>query len=109
MQRAASMFKVLADPTRLRLAALLLFNGETCVCDLAHALNEPDFKISRHLGVMRAAGMVSAKRNGTWMHYRMADPGSEFERYLQNFLRTALADQTTVLKDVERVSTTSCR
>ncbi|MHC4194373.1 MAG: ArsR family transcriptional regulator, partial [Planctomycetota bacterium] len=51
MENEAAVFKVLADPTRLRLMVLLSIQGETCVCKLAEALNAPDFKISRHLGI----------------------------------------------------------
>ena len=58
MHNETVLFKVLADPTRLRLAVLLSVQGEKCVCQLAEALNEPEFKISRHLGIMRTAGMV---------------------------------------------------
>jgi ArsR family transcriptional regulator len=61
MENEATIFKVLADPTRLRLMVLLSIQGETCVCRLAEALNAPDFKISRHLGIMRSAGLVEAR------------------------------------------------
>jgi len=69
MHNETALFKVLADPTRLRLAVLLSIRGEKCVCQLVEALNEPGFKISRHLGIMRSAGMVDVRREGTWMHY----------------------------------------
>lgn len=85
------MFRVLGDPTRLKLAVLLASRDETCVCMLAEALGEPDSKISRHLGVMRAAGMVQARREGTWMHYKLVEPRSEVERSLQECLRGPLA------------------
>ena len=64
MQAEAAFFKVLADPTRLRLAVLLSIEGETCVCSLAEALQTPQYTISRHLGIMRSAGMVEARRQG---------------------------------------------
>lgn len=65
MENEAAVFKVLADPTRLRLMVLLSIQGETCVCKLAQALNAPDFKVSRHLGIMRSAGLVEARREGS--------------------------------------------
>jgi ArsR family transcriptional regulator len=108
MQKEASLFKVLSDTTRLRLASLLLVNGETCVCVLAQALQAPDFKISRHLGVMRAAGLVEARREGTWMHYKLVEPRSSFERYFQEFLRKGLADHSTLKQDLEGLERASC-
>lgn len=108
MQAEASLFKVLADPTRLRLAVLLALEGETCVCLLAQALDEPDFKVSRHLGIMRSAGMVAARREGTWMHYRLAEPRQRLEECLQECFRECLADHKTVKADVRRLDRASC-
>jgi ArsR family transcriptional regulator, arsenate/arsenite/antimonite-responsive transcriptional repressor len=108
MQKEASLFKVLSDTTRLRLMALLLINGETCVCMLAQALNAPDFKISRHLGVMRAAGLVEARREGTWMHYKLVEPHSSFDKYFQDFLSKGLAGDPTLKRDLASLATASC-
>jgi ArsR family transcriptional regulator len=108
VQKEASLFKVLSDITRLRLAMLLLFNGETCVCMLAQALNAPAFKISRHLGVMRSAGLVEARREGTWMHYRLVEPISSFEQFFQDFLRKGLADHPTLKQDLALLEKASC-
>jgi ArsR family transcriptional regulator len=108
MQKEVALFKVLSDATRLRLASLLLANGETCVCVLAQALNEPDFKISRHLGVMRSAGLVEARREGTWMYYRLVEPSCCFEQALQEFLRTGLTDHPTLKKDLASLPDASC-
>ena len=106
MQKEASLFKVLADPTRLRLAALFATEGEICVCMLAEALNEPDFKISRHLGIMRSAGMVEARREGTWMYYKLAEPKDRLEQSLQDCLRDCLASHKTVKTDMKRLKNT---
>ncbi len=108
MDNEAAVFKVLSDPTRLRVAALLAARGETCVCELAQSLEAPDFKISRHLGIMRASGMVEARREGTWMHYRLADPRSVFEQHLHACLREALADHPTLKADLARAREATC-
>jgi ArsR family transcriptional regulator len=108
MKKEASLFKVLSDTTRLRLTSLLLVNGETCVCMLAQALNEPDFKISRHLGVMRAAGLVEARREGTWMHYQLVKPLSSFEQFFQEFLRKGLAEDPILKQDLACLAKASC-
>lgn len=73
MMKPESLFNILSDPTRLRTVMLIQSEGEVCVCELTHALNESQPKISRHLALMRDAGVVQSRREGTWMHYRI-DP-----------------------------------
>ncbi len=64
------LFAALADPTRLRL--LNLMDGrEVCVCYFVEILKQSQPKISRHLAYLRNAGIVSARREGKWMHYRI--------------------------------------
>jgi len=65
------LFDILADESRRKLLILLLRDGERCVCDLYTALNMAQPKASRHLAVMREAGLVTARRDGKWMHYRL--------------------------------------
>ena len=65
-------FDTLADATRRRILALLATQGELCVCELTAALGQIQPKVSRHLGVMKEAGLVIARREGTWMHYQLA-------------------------------------
>ena len=71
VERTALLLRALGDPTRLRLALLLARNGEMCVCRLWEAVGGPRYGVSRHLGVLRSAGIVAARREGTWMHYRL--------------------------------------
>ena len=69
----ALLFAALADRTRLRL--LNLMDGrEVCVCYLVEILGQSQPKISRHLAYLRRAGIVSARRDGKWMHYRIVAP-----------------------------------
>ena len=103
MDVEVALLKALAEPTRLRLAVLLALNGETCVCKLAQALAAPQFRISRHLSIMRDRGVVEARREGTWMHYRLAPPRSKLEQCLQDCFRDCLAEQETVLEDQRRL------
>jgi len=74
----AGLFAALSDPTRLRL--LNLMDGrEVCVCYFVEILKQSQPKISRHLAYLRNAGIVSARREGKWMHYsieRPEDPGA---------------------------------
>jgi ArsR family transcriptional regulator len=65
--------QALADPTRLRLLALLEA-GPLCVCHLQAVLGEPQAKVSKHLAILRRRGLVTARRDGTWMVYALAVP-----------------------------------
>jgi ArsR family transcriptional regulator len=70
------LFAALADPTRLRL--LNLIGGrEVCVCYFVEILRQGQPKISRHLAYLRRAGLVTARREGKWMHYRMVPQADE--------------------------------
>ncbi len=69
----AGLFAALADRTRLRL--LNLMNGrEVCVCYFVEILKQSQPKVSRHLAYLRRAGVVKARREGKWMHYRIERP-----------------------------------
>ncbi len=103
MDAEVALLKALAEPTRLRLAALLAQNGETCVCELAEALAAPAFRVSRHLAIMKDRGLVEARRQGTWMHYRLARPRGKLEECLQECFRDCLAEHPSVVADRERL------
>src|SRR5437868_13974213 len=66
-------FKALADRTRLRLLNLMR-DGEVCVCFFVEILKTNQPKISRHLAYLRRAGIVGARRQGPWIHYRIIEP-----------------------------------
>ena len=66
-----TLFKALADGTRLRILGLLL-DGEVCVCHIHESLGLPQPKISRHLAYLRRTGLVEARKDGLWVHYRLA-------------------------------------
>ena len=103
MDAEVALLKALAEPTRLRLAALLARNGETCVCELAEALGAPAFRVSRHLAIMKDRGVVEARRQGTWMHYRLASARGKLEECLQECFRDCLAEHPSVVADRERL------
>jgi len=104
----AALLRVLADPTRLRLAVALSRNGETCVCILAEGLAEPEYKISRHLAVMRSAGLVEARRAGTWMHYQLVRPRNHMEKCLWSCFRDYLSADKSMAATLRRVKKMSC-
>jgi ArsR family transcriptional regulator len=67
------LFAALADRTRLRLLNLMQ-DREVCVCYFVEILEQGQPKISRHLAYLRKAGVVNARREGKWMHYRIQRP-----------------------------------
>jgi ArsR family transcriptional regulator len=66
-----TLFKALADKTRLRILALL-GNNEVCVCHLHDSLGLPQPTVSRHLAYLRRSGLVTVRRDGVWMHYQVS-------------------------------------
>lgn len=66
-----SVYAALADPTRLRILSLL-GQDEICVCHIHASLDVPQPTASRHLAYLRKSGLVEARRDGIWMHYRLA-------------------------------------
>jgi ArsR family transcriptional regulator len=65
------LLSAIADPVRLRILARL-FEAESCVSDLCRRLKVAQPVASRHLGVLRKAGLVDTRREGLWIHYRLA-------------------------------------
>lgn len=72
------LYQALADPTRLRILAMLADvparAAEVCVCHLHDSLGVSQPTVSRHLAYLKRAGLVSSRRDGVWMHYRLVRP-----------------------------------
>lgn len=66
------LFKLFGEPTRLAMLLLTMRHGELCVCELMDALDEPQSKVSRHLALLRNAGVLLDQRRGQWVYYRLA-------------------------------------
>lgn len=98
-----SLFKALADSTRLRILGLLL-TGEVCVCHIHESLKVPQSKASRHLAYLRNTGLVQTRREGQWVHYRLADTASPVARTVIEAVRHALTHMDTVRKDASRLT-----
>jgi ArsR family transcriptional regulator len=73
MERIVRMLKALGDPTRLRIVRLLNARADLCVCEIVDALQLPQYSVSRHLAVLKAARLLADWRQGKWMHYSL-DP-----------------------------------
>ena len=84
MKTVSRLLGAMTDPTRLRLLRLLR-QQELCVCELVDTLRMPQYAISRHLRSLRAVGLVEARRDGRWMHYRLGRRGVK-ARLVQDLL-----------------------
>lgn len=97
-----TLFKALADETRLRILGLLL-TGEVCVCDIHESLKIPQSKASRHLAYLRRSGLVKTRRDGLWVHYRLGKPDDPVLAAVVDAVRHALSHAETVQRDAERL------
>lgn len=66
-----ALFKCLADDTRTKITLLIVSQGELCVCELTAALDLNQPKISRHLALLRSAGLLMDRRQGQWVYYSL--------------------------------------
>jgi len=98
----AYLFKAFAHETRLRILTLLAARP-LCVCHLEASLNLSQVAVSRHLTVLRAAGLVESRREGLWVHYQLAEPRSELEKVLFEWLRSRFRADESLREDVARM------
>src|SRR3954464_13119335 len=100
-------FRALADRTRLRLLNLM---GETevCVCFFVEVLKVNQPKISRHLAYLRRAGVVEARREGKWMHYRVVEPPGQHAARIFKEVRAWLKEDADMRRDRERLVKVCC-
>lgn len=100
-------YMALADKTRLRLMNLMRRN-EVCVCFFTEVLGESQPKISRHLAYLRNAGMVEARRDGKWVHYRIVWPEDAGARRVMESALDWLAARDDMRLDLEKYETVCC-
>lgn len=75
-----TFFQAMADETRIRIIRLMVMSGEeVCLCEITDSLNEPQTKLSRHLKVLRQAGLLSAQKEGRWVYHRLVTGESHLE------------------------------
>lgn len=102
LRGVGQVFKALADPTRIRILGLLS-SGEICVCHIHESLRLPQSLVSRHLAYLRRAGLVEARKDGLWVHYRIAPRRDEVTRTLLEAVCHCVGHLTTVARDGKRL------
>jgi ArsR family transcriptional regulator len=100
-------FQALGDITRLRLLNLM-GDREICVCYLVEILEQGQPKISRHLAYLRRAGIVEARREGKWMHYRIVKPANAGAAGVLRQTLAWLKDDRSMRADRGRLSEACC-
>ena len=98
-----SAFQAFADPTRLRILNLL-GQGELCVCHLVEVLEAPQPKVSRHLALLRRAGLVAVRVEGPWRHYRLTPDAAGLTATLLGCLETCRSECPELDADAERLA-----
>jgi len=101
------LFRALADRTRLRLLNLMA-SGEVCVCFFVEVLGTNQPKISRHLAYLRRAGVVAARREGKWMHYRVSEPSDEHAARIFAEVMKWLGEDRDMQKERARLAAVCC-
>lgn len=96
------LFKALADQTRLRILGLLL-TGEVCVCHIHESLRISQPKASRHLAYLRRAGLVDTRRDGLWVHYRLAESSNPIVGTIRQAVGHALGHLDGIHRDAARL------
>jgi len=102
--QANQLFQLLSDETRLRCLLLMQQEGELCVCELTHTLGEIQPKISRHLALLRDAGIVIDRRQGQWIYYQL---NPALPNWIQTVISTTaagLTQQSPFAEDIETLA-----
>ena len=101
---APDLFGAFAHPLRLRILNLLQEQKELCVCDLCEVLGAPQPQASRHLAVLRAAGLVDVRADGKWKFYALAQPATPLHRTLVRCVRSCLGELEELASDRRRLA-----
>lgn len=102
-----NLFTALSDKTRLRLLNLMR-DHEVCVCFFTEVLDESQPKISRHLAYLRNAGIVSARRDGKWIHYSIEHPNDPYAAKILHDTLEWLKNQESSQSDYEKLEKVCC-
>ncbi len=103
MTEQAEAFRALADDTRLRILNLLLNVGcEICCCELTDSLEKPQYNVSKHLKILRQAGLIEGRQEGRWVYYSLPKKPDAFRKELIDSVRS-LPETRRLKKDVKNL------
>ncbi len=98
MESFILLSKAISDPTRVRMLKLLE-GGELCVCEVMAVLGLVQSTASKHLNILKMAGLVESRKGGTWSYYRLAEKSRENNKDFVKFITRHLNDDEVVIKD----------
>jgi ArsR family transcriptional regulator len=105
MKSAIKTLKAMADPTRLRIVAVLL-RSDVCVCELTAILGMEQSRISHQLRILRDADIVEDRRDGRWIVYAIPERSRRtLDLLIKNFLKKELAESAEITRDIARIKT----
>ena len=96
--------KAISDPTRVRILKLLE-GGELCVCEIMEVLDLVQSTASKHLNILKIAGLVESRKNGTWSYYRLAEKVRDHNKDFLKFIAIHLNDDEIITKDKKFLNT----
>lgn len=111
METFIQQARAISDPARVRMLKLLK-RGELCVCEIMDVMGLGQSTASKHLGILKAAGMVESRKEGTWSYYRLAEKARGPNRDFLKFVNARLDNDNAVKKDrnrLEKRKRTGCR
>ncbi len=100
-----ALFSALAEPTRRRILMLLAAHGELCVCELVHALDMVQPRVSSHLAALRKGGLVASRKQGLWVHYSLNPTLPDWAAAVLRTTLEGLRDRAPYADDAARLST----
>jgi ArsR family transcriptional regulator len=100
LPQIAALLKACADQTRLRLLNLLAGEDEVCVCHLVEVLGTNQPKVSRHLAYLKRAGLVSDRKEGLWVYYRLSSSLTEHAKRLIECLNACCAEAPEMQREI---------
>lgn len=103
MEEFIRQAKAISDSTRARILKLLE-NGELCVCDIIDVLSLKQPTASKHLNVLKSAGLAESRKLGTWAYYSLAEKTRAHNKDFLTFVRSLLTDDDTVIADRGKLS-----
>jgi DNA-binding transcriptional ArsR family regulator len=107
MKEFTAAAKAIADPTRARIIKMLQ-PGELCVCHIAEIVGLTQSTVSKHLAGLRNAGLVSDRKEGLWVYYRL-EANNDAARLFLALMADALSDSAEIRRDAEAAATVCCR
>jgi DNA-binding transcriptional ArsR family regulator len=107
-QHAVKVFKALSDPGRLRIVKMLE-ERELCMCEIREVLQLSNATVSKHLSLLRDAGLIDDTKDGRWVNFRLSSkPADPFVKDVLKLLQKSLIDEEAIVKD-KKVAKQVCR